>query len=41
GLGLSISYGIIKKHNGDIEVISEEGKGSEFIISLPVIKRVS
>ncbi len=36
GLGLSISYGIIEKHNGTIEVKSELGKGSEFIITLPV-----
>ena len=35
GLGLSISYGIIEKHNGNIDVISEPGKGTEFIISLP------
>ncbi|MDT7827334.1 ATP-binding protein [Pricia sp. S334] len=36
GLGLSISYGIIKKHKGKIEVESVVGKGTEFIISLPV-----
>jgi signal transduction histidine kinase len=35
GLGLSISYGIIDQHKGDIDVISEPGKGTEFIISLP------
>lgn len=35
GLGLSISYGIIEKHKGNIDVISEPGKGTEFIISLP------
>ncbi len=35
GLGLSVSYGIVKKHNGDIEVESVEGEGSEFIITLP------
>lgn len=36
GLGLSISYGIIKHHNGRIDVRSEAGKGSEFIITLPI-----
>ena len=35
GLGLSISYGIIEQHHGNIDVISEPGKGTEFIISLP------
>ncbi len=36
GLGLSISYGIIEQHNGKIDVISEPGKGTQFIISLPI-----
>ena len=35
GLGLSISYGIIEQHHGNIDVISEPGNGTEFIISLP------
>ncbi len=34
GLGLSISYSIIKKHGGNISVISETGKGSEFSIDI-------
>ena len=37
GLGLSVVDGIIKSHNGEIEVKSEPGKGTEFIIKLPVI----
>jgi two-component system NtrC family sensor kinase len=34
GLGLSIVYKIIEKHQGRIQVISEKGKGAEFVISL-------
>lgn len=37
GLGLSVSFGIIDKHQGTIKVTSEEGKGTTFIISLPVV----
>lgn len=36
GLGLSISYKIIQNHKGTIDVESEEGKGTKFIIQLPV-----
>lgn len=36
GLGLSVSYGIIKRHNGRIEVQSKEGKGTTFTIHLPL-----
>ena len=35
GLGMSITYGIIEKHNGKIELASEVGKGTEFAIYLP------
>jgi signal transduction histidine kinase len=35
GLGLSVSFGIIRDHNGTIEVKSELGRGAEFIITLP------
>jgi two-component system NtrC family sensor kinase len=32
GLGLSLSYDIIKAHGGEIKVESKEGEGSEFVI---------
>jgi two-component system NtrC family sensor kinase len=38
GLGLSLSYNIIKRYNGDIRVESESGKGTKFTIVLPVEK---
>lgn len=37
GLGLSIVYQIIKEHGGQIDVHSEPGKGTEFIILLPAV----
>lgn len=36
GLGLSMAYSIIKKHDGEIKVESEVGKGTTFVIELPV-----
>ena len=38
GLGLAVSFGIIRRHGGNIEVESEYGKGTEFRITLPVAK---
>ena len=35
GLGLSVSYGIIKKHGGRIDVDSRQGKGSIFTVVIP------
>ena len=36
GLGLSVVYGIIKDHNGEINIESKSGKGTTFEIQLPV-----
>jgi signal transduction histidine kinase/putative methionine-R-sulfoxide reductase with GAF domain len=38
GLGLSVSYGIIKEHGGKICALSEEGKGTNFIIEIPILE---
>jgi two-component system NtrC family sensor kinase len=37
GLGLSLSYDIVKSHGGELEVNSTEGEGTEFVIQLPVV----
>jgi signal transduction histidine kinase/CheY-like chemotaxis protein len=38
GLGLAVSFGIIRRHGGNIEVDSHYGKGTEFRITLPLAK---
>ncbi len=38
GLGLTIVYSVIKKHNGDIKVYSKEGKFTDFQLFLPIAK---
>lgn len=38
GLGLSVCYGFIRDHGGDIRVESEWGEGTTFLITLPVYK---
>ena len=37
GLGLSLSYDIVKAHGGELKVETKEGEGSEFIIQIPVV----
>jgi two-component system NtrC family sensor kinase len=36
GLGLAVSYGIIQRHRGRIEVQSKEGEGTTFTVYLPL-----
>jgi signal transduction histidine kinase/CheY-like chemotaxis protein len=40
GLGLAVSFGIIRRHGGNIEVESQYGRGTEFRITLPLAKIV-
>jgi signal transduction histidine kinase len=35
GLGLSLSYGIIQDHQGTVDVQSEPGRGTTFVLTLP------
>lgn len=37
GLGLSVSYAIIKNHGGEIVVASEAGRGTTFTVDLPIV----
>ena len=38
GLGLSLSYDIVKAHGGELKVETKEGEGTAFIIQLPFVK---
>jgi len=40
GLGLSISYGIVRQHSGRIDVKSAPGKGTVFVITLPLKQNI-
>jgi two-component system NtrC family sensor kinase len=37
GLGLSVSYGIVQEHGGDIKIASQHGVGSTFTVVLPIV----
>src|SRR6187549_2957842 len=38
GMGLAVSFGIIRRHEGSIDVVSEQGRGTTFRISLPKVE---
>jgi len=41
GMGLAVSFGIIRRHNGAVEVESEQGRGTTFRVSLPIAYEAS
>ena len=41
GLGLSVSYGIVRNHQGNINVHSQPGEGTRFLIKLPIAQQES
>jgi signal transduction histidine kinase len=41
GLGLSVTYGIVQEHSGNIMVDSRLGQGTRFIVELPAARKVA
>ena len=41
GLGLAVLYGIVKAHEGEVEVTSQQNKGTTFVVTLPLKTRNS
>jgi two-component system NtrC family sensor kinase len=41
GLGLAVLYGIVKAHEGEIEVVSQRNEGTMFTVTLPLKSRVN
>ncbi len=41
GLGLAITYNIVRRHGGDIRVISHPGEGCRFVVELPVDRQAA
>ena len=41
GLGLAVSYGIVKNHNGDMKAFSKKGGGTRFVIDIPLLNSAS
>jgi hypothetical protein len=39
GLGLSVTYGIVREHGGTLEVQSQVGQGTRFVIELPLVRK--